>query len=213
MPCDGAGHDNAAHAGCGGGAQAVLGILKDHDFSGRHAKPGGGMKEKSGVGLGTSDIVQRSDIPEAASQPQAVKPAIDPGGTGTAGNGAWQAGGPGVFKQFADSRHGVFAEEQFMHAFAAAAGENFPVQGSPEQRFQRRSRIIMAEITANTLRPDFDFEWETVILVEVSPSLIDGGLGVENEAVKIEDERLHRNGGSAFMEKAGEDRRTIVCCG
>jgi hypothetical protein len=185
---EGVGDGDAAEAGGLGGADAVGGVLEGDGLGRRHA---GGVEDgvvKGGVGLHAGDVVRGADDVEVREQAQPLEVAADPGAIRRGGDGQPDAQAPGGVHVLPHAGKRLLAGDQLGHARRAAGTHCGGVDGPLQQRLEVTTRIERV-VGADVRGPQAGVERAAVLRVDLAPGIEGGLLGVEDQAVEVEDEK------------------------
>ncbi len=185
---DGARYDDAAHSRGGGCAEAVEGIFEDEGLVGGDTEGVGGGEEVGGIGLGAGDVVEGADGVEAVGDTEAVEPRENPRGGGTGGDGAWEAGVFGVLEDGFDAWEDGGGIAEPAGDIGALLVEGVPIEGGAAEAIEFYGGVVLVEVAPDASGPDVEGEGVAVFGVEEAPGFEDGGFGIDDEAVEVEDE-------------------------
>ena len=108
--------------------------------------------------------------------------------------GSHHAGNPGragLGQQFPDAGHGIEPLLPGPDAGVLHRQMSVPIHRTAQQRLQRHHRVVMTKHRTDALHISRQKQIMAVGQIKLPPSLINGGLGVHDESVEVEDQGAH----------------------
>ena len=129
---------------------------------------------------------------ELLEETDPLQPAVHPAVRGTGDHRQLHACCFGRGHRFGNARHGRRALQVFLDARLARFVEAMPVNRVPGQVLEVGLWRPGVEVRPDALVEGLKGERVTVILENLTPSFIDGPLGVDDQSVKVEEEGTER---------------------
>ena len=197
---------HAAHAGGEGGAHAVRGVLEDDAGGGLDVEARGGQEEELGIGLDLSHVVAGHDHVEEVADAVAPQPAGHPPAGAARGDRATEAEGLRVAEQRFHPRQQRLAFTPLRGRRLHLGQNRLAVQRATEESVQVIERVE-PPVGPERVLPFVQADRLATALVGGEPRFEDRRLGVDDEAVEVEDD-----GGDPGRQGARPQPRAAASC-